>query len=72
MKARLSSIRFSFILPPSAFILSSAPSLAVGLPLGSESDALEDDGDALTAADAGRGQSVATAAALEFIERREH
>src|SRR5438270_11332170 len=70
MKLILFSV--AFILPPSAFILSSAPSLAVGLPLGSESDALEDDGDALTAADAGRGEAVATAAALEFVKGREH
>src|SRR5205085_9882653 len=70
MKATLN--RINFILHPSAFILSSASSLAVGLPLGSESDALEDDCDALTAADAGRGEAVATASALEFIQRREH
>src|SRR2546421_5308776 len=42
------------------------------LPVRRDSDALEDDCDALTAADAGRGEAVATASALEFVERRQH
>src|SRR5829696_4424151 len=71
MKDGVEAFCLPFILPPSAFIL------AYALPHGRASalaqlHALEDDGDALAAADAGRGEAVAAAAPLQFVERRQH